>query len=114
MRTPLFAVTGAAVDLLVGTVAGNDGVKCLGAIPAFETFAVPFAAFGEHHFSSKHNASATGTPLAWSSLDLADIYGCRSRGVVTLKMAGRQYTILNWGNLFRIKNARKKGHIYLC
>lgn len=63
MRSPLLAVTSFTVNVLVGTVACVDRVKCLGAVFALEAFAMPFASLGEHQLRHKYCASAARASL---------------------------------------------------
>lgn len=45
MRTPLLAVAGLTVNLLIGTITGDDRVERLRTIVALEALAMPFASF---------------------------------------------------------------------
>jgi hypothetical protein len=66
---PLFAVAGLTIDIAVGSVASDDGVKGLGAVLALETFTMPRSSLGEDLFGGEDYAAATGTTLAGWSLD---------------------------------------------
>ena len=48
MGTPLLAVAGLAVDLLIGTITSDDRVESLRTVVALEAFAMPFASLRQH------------------------------------------------------------------
>lgn len=83
MRSPFLAVACVAINIFVGTITSINGVEGLGAIFAFEAFAMPFASFGQHQFSSKDGTTTTRTTLARWSFDRGSI-GYRCLGSMSL------------------------------
>lgn len=84
VRTPILAVARFAVDILVGTIAGDYRVQRLGAIVTLEAFAMPFATLGQHLLGGKDDAAATRTTLTGRCLNLGRIDDARLRSEVTV------------------------------
>lgn len=81
MGAELLAITGLAVNISVGSIACDDGVKRLVAVLAFEALAMPLPALGEDLFGGEDYATATGTALAWRGLDHSGVnHRCLRRG----------------------------------
>lgn len=77
----LLAITGLAVNISVGSIACDDGVKRLVAVLAFEALAMPLPAFGEDLFGGEDYTTTTGTTLAWRGLNYSGIdHRCFRRG----------------------------------
>lgn len=87
MRSPLFAVAGLAVNILVRTVARDDRVQSLGAVFALEALAMPCRAFSEHLFSCKYYATATWTTLAGKCHNTGSINDCSFWSSITVGIA---------------------------
>jgi hypothetical protein len=83
---PLFAVAGLTIDIAVGSVASDDGVKGLGAVLALETFTMPRSSLGEDLFGGEDYAAATGTTLAGWSLDARGVDNRGLGGGVTISV----------------------------
>lgn len=88
VRSPLFPVTGLAVNIPIRTVAGDDRIQGFGAVMTFVAFPVPLAALGEHLLGGENDAAAAGTTLARRSLDYCgvDYGGARSRIAASQKI----------------------------
>lgn len=69
MRSPVLAVAGLAVDVVIRTVASDDRVQCLGAVMALVALAMPLTTLGQDHFSSEDYAAAAWTTVSGCSLD---------------------------------------------
>lgn len=82
MGSPLLAVAGLAVHVVVRAVAGDDRIEGLGAVAAFEALAMPFATLGQDLFRGVYHATATWATLTGCGLDDGGIdYRC-PRGLV--------------------------------
>lgn len=83
--SPFLSVAGLAVDVAIGTVAGDNRVEGLGAVAAFKALAMPFATFGQDLFCGEHNTAATRATFAWWGLDGSSIdYRCL-RSLIPIK-----------------------------
>lgn len=69
MGSPLLAVAGSAVHVLVRAIATDDGIQLLSAITALVALAMPFTALGQDLLCSIHHATTTWATLSRLRLD---------------------------------------------
>lgn len=86
MGSPFLAVAGLAVDIGVGSIASDDGVQGLSAVPALEAFAMPFTTFGQHLLCGKDDTAASRAALARGRLDSRGVDHCGSRRLFTIQI----------------------------
>jgi len=91
--SPLLAVAGAAVDILIGTIAGIDRVQRLVAVLAVEALLVPLPALGELLLGGVDHATASGATLTRTGLDLVHIdcgtdLGCSVVVSIAIRLQG--------------------------
>lgn len=86
MRSPFLAVAGLAIDVGVGSVASDDRVQGLCAVPTLKALAMPFATFSQHLFCGKDDTAATRAALARGCLDSRSVDHCGSRSLVTVQI----------------------------
>lgn len=54
MGSPLLSVASLAVDIAIGTITSDYGVKSLSAVATLVALAMPFAPLGQHLLSSEN------------------------------------------------------------
>lgn len=74
MGSPLLAIASLAVDLIVRTIARDNGVQSFGAVPTLEALPVPAPSLGEYLFRGEYYAATTWTSFSDWRLDLLHIY----------------------------------------
>lgn len=74
MGSPLLAIASLAVDLIVRTIARDNGVQSFGAVPTLEALSVPAPSLGENLFRGEYYAATTWTSFPDWRLDLLHIY----------------------------------------
>lgn len=64
MWSPVLAVAGLAVDIIIRTIASDDRVQRLGAVMALVALAMPFTTLREDHFGSEDYTTAAWTTVS--------------------------------------------------
>lgn len=86
MWSPLLAIAGLAVYIMIWAVTGDDRIQCFGTITAFVALAMPFASLRQDHFGSEYYTTATWTALPGGCLDGTCIDGRWFRCKLTLEL----------------------------
>jgi hypothetical protein len=68
-RAVLFGVAQFAVDVAIGTIAGQDRIQDAMAFAAIEAALVPHSSAGQHLLSGKNSATAARTTLSFRRLN---------------------------------------------
>lgn len=87
MWSPILAVAGLAVHVVIRTVASDDRVQRLGAVMALVALAMPFTTLGQDHFGSEDYTTAAWATVSGQSLDGRRIGGRWLRCEFTIHVA---------------------------
>lgn len=86
MWSPLLAVAGLAVYIVIRAIAGDNRIQRLGTVTALVALAMPLASLGQDHFSSEDYTTAAWTTLSGRCLDSRRINGRWLRCEVTVEI----------------------------